>query len=117
MSENRVKQVRKSLNITQGEFGKYLGVTATAVSRIEKEERALTEQMAKAICREFNINYEWLTEGVGQMKLDIEVSDAARFAQIMYGESESKKKLFRIVADMPDELLEKMVEYLESKFK
>ena len=35
----------------------------------------------------------------------------------MMGQSENKKRLLRIIADMPDELLDKMLEYLESKKK
>ncbi len=66
-AENRVKIVRKTLNLTQEEFGEKLGVGKTAISKIEKTERSLTKQMAKAISREYDINYIWLTEGSGNM--------------------------------------------------
>ena len=64
---NRIKLLRKELKLSQDAFGKKLGVTGTAVSRIEKGERSLTEQMALSICREFRVNYFWLTEGKGDM--------------------------------------------------
>lgn len=63
----RVNAIRKSLNMTLEKFGEQLGVTKTAMSRIEKDERSLTEQMTKAICREYNVNYDWLTAGEGEM--------------------------------------------------
>lgn len=63
----RIKELRKTLNLSQDAFGKKLGVTGTAVSRIEKGERSLTEQMALSICREFRVNYFWLTEGKGEI--------------------------------------------------
>lgn len=63
----RVKQVRKSLGISQESFGNALGVTKTAICAIEAGRRGLTEQMAKAICREFNVNYDWLKDGEGEM--------------------------------------------------
>lgn len=63
----RIKELRKILGLSQDAFGRKLGVTGTAVSRIEKGERTLTEQMALAICREFRVNYFWLTEGKGEM--------------------------------------------------
>lgn len=66
-AENRVKVIRKTLNLTQEEFGEKLGVTDVAISRIERNERNLTKQMAKAISREYDINYIWLTEGSGNM--------------------------------------------------
>ena len=49
--------LRKELGLSQDAFRKKLGVTGTAVFRIEKGERALTEQMALSICREFRVNY------------------------------------------------------------
>ena len=59
----RIKDVRNSLGLTLEKFGEKLGVTKTAISRIEKGERSLTEQMTKSICREFSVDYMWLTTG------------------------------------------------------
>lgn len=47
----RVKEIRKSLEMTMEQFGSRLGVTKVAISRIEKGERNLTEQMSRAIDR------------------------------------------------------------------
>lgn len=63
----RVREIRKNLGLTLEKFGQPLGVGKTAISNIENEERSLTDQMAKAICREYNVNYLWLTEGEGDM--------------------------------------------------
>lgn len=67
----RVKEIRKALSLTLEKFGAKLGVGKTAISKIEKEERSLTDQMAKAICREFNVSYEWLISGDGEMFTDL----------------------------------------------
>jgi len=64
---NRMKEVRKTLGISQKEFGAKLGVTDAAICGIEAGRRGLTEQMALSICREFNVNYDWLKEGSGEM--------------------------------------------------
>jgi len=58
--KDRVKLVRQSLGLSQEAFGRALGVTKTAICGIEAGRRSLTEQMTKAICREFNVNYDWL---------------------------------------------------------
>lgn len=63
----RVRELRKFLNLTLEKFGKSLGVGKTAISKIENNERKLTEQMLLSICREFRANYFWLTEGKGEM--------------------------------------------------
>lgn len=63
----RVYKVRTALEKSQEAFGEVLGVKKATISRIEKGERSLTEQMAKSICREYNVDYFWLTEGFGEM--------------------------------------------------
>lgn len=63
----RVKDIRKLLNLSQEEFGKRLGVTAAGISRIENGKRNLTEQMIVHICKEFNVNENWLRNGEGEV--------------------------------------------------
>lgn len=53
----RVKLLRKKLGLTLEKFGGELGVTKVAISNIESGNRNLTEQMMKAICRTWNVNY------------------------------------------------------------
>lgn len=69
MSEQseRVKIVRKNAQLTMEKFGEKLGVTKTAVSLIESGKNSLTDQMAKLICREFNVDYFWLRDGIGEI--------------------------------------------------
>lgn len=68
---DRVKDVRKTLKLTLEEFGKKVGVTKQTVSRIENGINNLTDQMVKSICREFNVNYDWLMDGKGEMFSDL----------------------------------------------
>lgn len=63
----RVKEIRKTLDLTLEKFGEKLGVKKGAISAIENNNRNLTEQMAKAICREYNVNYDYLMYGEGEM--------------------------------------------------
>lgn len=70
----RIKQLRtcQNLNLTLEKFGERVGVTKTAISKIEKNERGTTEQMFRSICREFNVNPEWLRNGTGSMFLELD---------------------------------------------
>lgn len=63
----RIKLIRKDFNMNQEEMGNKLGVTKSTISRIEKGITNITEHMIKSICREFNINEEWLRNGTGEM--------------------------------------------------
>ncbi|WP_329808843.1 helix-turn-helix transcriptional regulator [Enterocloster citroniae] len=87
MSENeRIKEIRKTLKMTMERFGERLGVTKTAISNIEKSKRNVTEQMRKAICREFNINGDWLRTGNGEMFVQLSQEDeTAHIVQDMLG--------------------------------
>ena len=78
---NRVKEVRVALGLSQEEVGKRVGVTRGAISRIESGTCNLTNAMVIALCREFNINEEWLKTGNGEMFL--EMSRAEQAARIV----------------------------------
>ena len=106
MNENeRIKAIRQSLNLTLEKFGQQLGVTKVAVYNIEKANRNVTEQMRKAICREFNDNYNWLVSGEGDMfnQTDETISDS--IDRIMAGENEFHKNLFKTLATLDEKEL------------
>lgn len=99
----RVKEVRKSLGLTLEKFGARLGVTKQTVSRIENGVNNVTKQMTKAICREFNVDYAWLTTGEGEMFVDSDEDFLARIDAIMLGEDDARKNLFKALLDASDE--------------
>lgn len=62
----RIKDLRQNLlSLSMEKFGEKLGVQRSAVNRWEKNVNNVPESMIKAICREYNVNYFWLTEGDG----------------------------------------------------
>ena len=63
----RIKILRKQLGLTLEKFGERLGVGKTAINKLEKGENNVTDQMIKSICREFDVNEEWLRSGKGDM--------------------------------------------------
>jgi len=67
----RIKEVRITAKLTQDEFGKKIGISNTAVSKIEKGENNVSEQNILSICREFNISEEWLRTGNGEMVIEL----------------------------------------------
>lgn len=76
----RLRKLRKELGLTQGEFGKILGITASGVSDIESGRRNVTEQHLKLLsvwngCKDKKINLDWLTTGSGEILLPIPEED------------------------------------------
>lgn len=64
---DRIKIVRKRLDLTQQEFADRLGLKRNSVSLIESG-RNTSEQTIIAICREFGVRREWLETGEGEME-------------------------------------------------
>lgn len=63
----RLREIRKFYKLTSEIFGSRLGVGKAAISKIENGKCGLTEQMKRTVCREFNVNYDWLESGEGEM--------------------------------------------------
>lgn len=122
MTQNeRVKEIRKTLGLTLEKFGERIGVTRGSMSNIENGNRNLTEQMTKSICREFSVDYMWLTTGEGEMFIDSDDDFIERIDRIMAGEDEARKNLFKFMLELSDEdiaaldhLMKKAIEFTQN---
>lgn len=63
----RIGVIRRHLKLTQKAFGEKIGVAGNTVTNYENGRREPMEATIKAICREFNVNYDWLKYGEGDM--------------------------------------------------
>ena len=63
----RIKEFRKSLHLSQEEFGKRIGLKKSAASWIEKEGSTITDANIRLICTTFGVSERWLREGTGDM--------------------------------------------------
>ena len=62
----------KDMKLTQTEFGDKLGLGKAAISKMESNTSTVTEQNKKMICKEFNVSYAWLMEGIGEVFIETE---------------------------------------------
>lgn len=115
MTQNeRVKEVRKTLGLTLEKFGDRLGIKKAAVSKIEKGENSLTDANIKAICREFSVDYMWLTTGEGEMFVETDDDFFERIDRIMAGENEARKNMIKMLLYASDddiEAFDRLVDY------
>lgn len=65
--KDKIKKVRKELDLTQQKFADKLGVKRNTIAMYEMGKTVPSEQTIKSICREFNVNEEWLRNGNGEM--------------------------------------------------
>lgn len=107
----RVNEVRKSLGLTLEKFGEKLGVTKTTISRIEKGVNNLTDQMAISICREYNVNYDYLMYGEGEMFDDLPQTIVDELCA-QYGLNDFDKALVEMYVSLPAGSRERIKEYM-----
>lgn len=113
----RIKELRKkTLKMSQTVFGERLGVNRDVINNIENNRLARPEQkmsLYKLICSEFNVNEDWLLNGTGEMFADDKAEYSTLIDQVMAGENEFAKNLFKTFAtfDTEDwEALERMID-------
>lgn len=110
----RIREVRKSLDLTLEKFGERLGVKKNAISALENGRNSLTDQMTKAICREFHVDYIWLTSGEGEMFVESDDDFYSRIDQVMAGENEARKNMIKTLLYASDddiEAFDRLVDY------
>ncbi|MBP3702894.1 MAG: helix-turn-helix transcriptional regulator, partial [Lachnospiraceae bacterium] len=70
----RIRLLRKKLNLSGEKFGEAIGLTRSGVSGYESGRREPTDSVIKLICKTWNVDYFWLTEGAN-VPMFIEMSD------------------------------------------
>lgn len=119
--KDRIKKIRKELDLTQQEFADRIGVKRGGIANYEIGRNEPTNSVISLICREFNINEDWLRTGQGEMfiKQTRDEQIASFVGSIQSSEDDSFKKRFISMLSSLDEseweVLEKMVIMLHEK--
>ena len=66
----RLKKLRKTLDMTQQKFADRIGVKQNTVAQYEMGRNVPIDTVISLICREFNVNEEWLRDGTGEMFIE-----------------------------------------------
>lgn len=115
----RVKAIRTEKKMTMEQFGEKLGVQKSAISKIEKGERSLTNQMFLSICREFGINEVWLRTGEGGIEnMFTKLSDDDRYSinlgKLSITENQLEKNMLNAIAEASPEKLKHIEEFMKA---
>ena len=110
----RVREIRKSLGLTLEKFGEKLGVKKNAISQIETGRNSLTDQMTKAICREFGVDYIFLTTGEGEMFIDSDNDFTEKIDRIMAGENDTRKNMIKTLVNASDDDIQILCRLIDS---
>lgn len=106
----RIKELRKTLKLTQQEFADRLNIKRGAIANYEVGRNEPIDAVISLICKEFNVNEEWLRDGTGEMfRVEEENSIVAR-ATTLLGE---KDPLFEAFIDTYSKLTPRNRELLQ----
>ena len=109
--KDRIKALRKQLNISQEVFGRRIGITGASVSRLESGENEPSPQTIIFICKEFDVSEDWLRNGVGEM-FKASSSEAERLVK-KYQFPDIVRKLLTVYEGMNDAQKEAVLEYAQ----
>lgn len=115
----RIKEVRKARGLSQDEFGRRLGVTRGAVTNIELNKVEPKPLFVDLICREFDVNEEWLRTGAGPMFVEKTRDEelAGLFGKVLAGDPDFRRRLLSAMSRLTEEqwaMLEEAAQRLAS---
>ena len=106
----RIKEIRKTLNLTQQEFAERLSLKRNTIATYEMGKSVPSDRTITDICEKYNVNEEWLRDGSGEMfRVEEENSIVAR-ATMLLGE---KDPLFEAFIDTYSKLTPRNRELLQ----
>jgi transcriptional regulator with XRE-family HTH domain len=117
---DRIKELRKAMNLSQEKFGELLGITKSGVSDIESGRRKVTDQHVIMLVNN-GVNEEWLRTGKGSMLVpkskDEEIAEMLADIQ-KSGEDSFRHRLVSALARLDDDgwnKLEELIDMISNK--
>ena len=117
----RLKKLRKTIDLTQQEFANKIGIARGNIGAYEVGKNAPSDAVISLICKQFNVDENWLRTGEGEMfiKQTRDEQIASFIGTIQSNEDDSFKKRFVSMLSALDEsdweVLEKMVLMIHEK--
>ncbi len=99
----RIKELRKSLNMTQSEFSAKIGLSRNFIAQIETGTKVPSDRTISDICREFKINEEWLRDGKGPMYKERDGSFTELLSDLDDSDDDFIKSIIKIYMDLDED--------------
>lgn len=101
--KDRIIKIRKESGKTQDEFAEIMGISKNYVSLIENGKKVPGDRLISDICREFNVNEEWLRTGEGDMKENGNIEFGKICRQIGISDKKAQKAIIDYWNLSPDD--------------
>ena len=119
--KNRIKHLRKSLNMTQEQFANRLNIKRNTLANYEIGRNEPIDAVVSLICREYSVNEDWLRYGTGDMFTEIDKENQLMTwaGNVLKDESDSfRRRYVNMLMELDEdgwEALEKMCLLLNKK--
>lgn len=96
----RIAEIRKRSKLTQTAFGQRIGASRDTIANLEGGRSSISSMQKTSICREFNVNPDWLENEEGEMYLLPLEEEAALFAEMKKIGSTATIEVMNAIAHM-----------------
>lgn len=118
--KNRVLKIRKDSKLNQEDFGLRLNLTKNYISLIETGNRIPSDRTISDICREFNVNEDWLRNGIGDMYKEKDGSFSELLVELEDSDDDFIKSLITVYMGLDEDsksALRKIAKEMAEKYK
>ena len=113
----RIKTIRSSVTpkLSQEAFADSIGKTRPAIAVYETGRVSPDDSVLLLISKTYGVRFEWLKTGEEPMYPPETDDLLVKVAKVMEGQSEAKRQLVELICDLPDALLDQLIEYYDQK--
>lgn len=116
--KERIRNLRKKLELNQTQFGERIGVKQTTVAGYETGARIPLDTVIASICKEYNVNEDWLRTGAGgDSNMFVKKTDEDRFAINLTKLSKTENKFIQNAINSFAESSPEKLQIIEEFFK
>ena len=118
---DRIIKVRSESKESQEKFAAKLGLSRNFINQVENKKKNVSDRTISDICREYNINEEWLRTGNGDMTIPISKDKeiSRMLATVLKSdENDFKRRLISALSRLDDdgwEQLEILIDMISGK--
>ena len=119
----RIKDIRNALKMTQQEFAERIKIKRNTVATYEMGRSIPSDSAIALICKEFSVNEDWLRNGNGEMFIPVSKSEqiSKMISEVLKSDEDSfKRRLINALANLDDsgwDSLEKLIDMISENKK
>lgn len=112
--KERLKKLRKALDLTQQEFADRIGISRGNIATYETREGSPGNSVINLICREFNVSETWLRTGEGEMFAPELAFDLSEYAN-RHGMTALETEILKAYLDLDPNVRQSLLQHFKER--